>query len=281
MSNSTFSQNNTQNNTQSNSQKNIFLSITAVLLALFLIWMGASLYLISTSTSLIYQTDKSKNLSYQSKTRSVFLNLKDGTKVEVLIAEAKDKAKKDNVFVYFHGNWGRIPKNIDELTEYGTVVSPAYPGYSKSEGKPNTALVYETAEVTMQWLETQKIDPAKTTIFGHSLGGSAAIYAATKYPDAKKLILVNTFYSIQSECQRSYSILCVLAYNVHNSANISQGINPSMPLYQFHNPKDDQIPQTEGKKLHEQMPNSQKSFSNIEGTHGDFDAIWVIKQAQK
>jgi len=263
------------------SRKNIFLSVISIILVILLIWFSAALYLVSQSTKLIYAVEKSKNLSYDFPNRSEFLTLKSGEKIEVMVAEAENLELKNNIIVYFHGNWGRIPANIQQLTKFGTVVSPAYPGYSNSAGTSNSKKVYETAKVTLDWLDSQGVLPSDITIFGHSLGGSAAIYAAANYPNAKRLVLVNTFYSVQKQCQLQYGLLCVLSEPIHNNAKISAEINPEMPLYHFHNQNDELIPQSQGKDLFELMPNRNKKFSDISGTHGDIDANWVMQEVLK
>jgi pimeloyl-ACP methyl ester carboxylesterase len=261
--------------------KKIFIFL--IIISLFA-WLTGSLYLLSQSKNLIYQTNQSKNLEYTVDVYSEFLTLKTGETIELLITKPKITRPKNidsQIILYFHGNAGRLPINIQQLAKFGTVISPAYPGYSKSTGHSSTEKIHDTIQATLDWLESQDFDPQKVTIFGHSLGGSAAIYAATKYPQAKQLILVNTFYSIQRQCQLEYKILCIFTGSIHNSANIAPNINPQIPLHHFHNPEDELIPYSDGQELFELMPNNKKVFKDIDGTHGDIDATWIMEQTQK
>ncbi len=73
-------------------------------------------------------------------------------------------------------------------------MSPAYPGYHESEGKSTVDSVHETAVLAYEWLVQKKgFAENKITILGHSLGGSPAIYLAAKKPQAKQLVIINTF----------------------------------------------------------------------------------------
>jgi len=246
-----------------------------------LIWFGVSFYLVVQSPSLIYQPERSKNQEYTVPTRSEFLQLETGEDIEVLIAEANNPEKAGSIIVYFHGNEGQIPDNIAQLTQFGTVVSPAYPGYSQSSGTPNTKKIHDTATATLEWLKIEGVSPKDITLFGHSLGGSVVVYAATQYPQVGRLIVVNTLYSIQRQCQIQYGIACILSGSIHNSAAMAQDVSPDMPVYHFHNVNDERIPYSHGQDLFEIMPSTDKTFSNIEGTHGHFDATWVMQEVLK
>jgi len=257
-------------------RKTLVIGISSIS-TLLLIWMTGAFYLAIQSQNLVYEVDKSKNSVYPVPVETTYLKLNNGTKIEVLTAKAKNEKVKKNIIVYLHGNIGRIPKLLGDLTNYGSVVSPSYPGFSGSEGKPTTTNIYETAKITINWLESNGVAESDITILGHSLGGSTAVYAATQFPKVKELVLVNTFFSIQRECERSYSILCVLAGNIHNSGAVAQNIDKNTPVRFFHNVNDEKIPHSEGEKLFNVIPSTNKQFLNISGTHGEFDPGEIFK----
>jgi uncharacterized protein len=122
-------------------------------------------------------------------------------------------------------------------------VSPAYPGYHESEGSPSVDNVYQTAVDTYDWLvNVKKIPENKIIIFGHSLGGSPAVYLASKKPKANKLVLINTFSSVQSMCSRQASFLCAFTGAIFNTAKNAE--NVTIAVIQFGYVGDTTIPAT-------------------------------------
>jgi hypothetical protein len=197
------------------------------------------------------------------------------TKISMLEIE---NPSSDNVILYLHGNAGRLEHFYDDLTVMGSVYSPAYPGYSESEGSPTMENVYETAMVSYNYLvNVKKIPENRIVIFGHSLGGSVATYLASKKEKAKRLVLVNTFSSIQSMCFRTANVLCGLTGGTFNSAENAK--NVKTPVTQFAYKGDTTIPFAEGEKLFtyfKGVDEKDKKFvelKNYAHSHPDFEAI--------
>jgi pimeloyl-ACP methyl ester carboxylesterase len=84
-----------------------------------------------------------------------------------------------------------------------------YPGYGKSEGKPNEPNCYDAAEGAIRWVrDEQGIPPERVTLYGESLGGGVATELSTRYP-CRALILVKTFTSLPATAKRHYPWLPV------------------------------------------------------------------------
>jgi Serine aminopeptidase, S33 len=176
--------------------------------------------------------------------------------------------KSDSVVLYLHGNSGRINDFMPDLyTNGGTVFSVAYPGYSESEGSPTPDNVNEAAVLAYDAIVAKGIPHSKITILGHSMGGSPAVYLATQRPLAKKLVLINTFSSVQSMCMRQLSILCAFTGKVFNSASIAKDVK--IPVRQFAYKNDLNVPFNEGEKLYENFTGTtDKSFTIMDkNTH--------------
>jgi pimeloyl-ACP methyl ester carboxylesterase len=125
-------------------------------------------------------------------------------------------------------------------------------------------------------LVDQGITPAQITVIGHSMGGSTALYAASEYPDLKKLVLVGTFYSIQAMCETQFSILCVMTSGVLNSSNSAPLVQ--VKTRQFHNPNDQVVPYTQGKNLFNLIASKDKKFSDLSGSGPDFHNSFSVAE---
>ena len=69
--------------------------------------------------------------------------LKTGEQIQI----AYNDAGGDLVFLYFHGNRGRLQYIIDFLKDK-SFISPAFPGYAGSGGSPSVENVYQAAQAT-------------------------------------------------------------------------------------------------------------------------------------
>jgi len=267
------------------SQTSIKINLTALFSAIFLIiinfYLLSSLILIEVAGSLIYENTTPEATSFKSNLdyRQQFTTTKSGNKIDLKFFnyQGNEENYEEKVYLYFHGNTGRLPYIIEGIAEHGNVLTPAYPGYNQSTGKPSEKVIYETVEASMNFLFQSGYEEKDIVILGHSLGGSPAMYAATKYSDLDRVILVNTFYSIQKMCQLDYSILCIFGGNIHNSAKYAK--KAKARIRHFHNQKDEQIPFKQGEKLHEKIAsNDKKFFNDISGTHGDFVVEEVLRK---
>lgn len=219
--------------------------ILGVPVLLIIIWLLASLYLTSQSTALIFDNKVSwapvPNFGYK-------LEFLRDSKNRAISVWTFDNPQSNKVILYMHGNSGRINDFFVDLKQYGTVVSPAYPGYHESEGNPDTEGVYETALLTYDNLVNKKgVDPKNIIIMGHSMGGSPSVYVASQRPEARKLILINTFSSIKSMCERQYSILCGFTGDILPTTTYAPKV--TIPVRQFVYKGDLSVPPEEGKEL--------------------------------
>ena len=179
-------------------------ALSSVLIA-FTVWFSASLLLASQTASSVPEFD------YQLD----FVRNSQGENISLWYFP---KSSSDEVILYLHGSTGRLTHFIPELNSQASIVSPAYPGYHESEGSPTYQKAYEAAVLAYDYLLEKGFSEDKITIFGHSMGGSPATYLAARRPNAKRLVIVNTFSSIQSMCFRSYTILCGFNGSIFNSA---------------------------------------------------------------
>lgn len=246
--------------------------ITITVVVLVALWLAASYTLFIVSPKIIFKTAKSKNVIYPVQAVQEFEKNKAGDSLDILWLP-NDTAK--TTYLYFHGNIGRLTKVIDDIHPFGNVCSPAYPGYSRSTGQPSTENIYEMVDIAIKFLKEKKIDLKNVIVLGHSLGGSPAMYAALQYPELKKVITVNTFYSMTKMCEDKYKILCLFSGSILNTGSFAP--NAKAPVLVCHTPNDSIIPYAQGEMLYNVVGSLQKGFRKISGTHGEFNMIEVLK----
>ncbi len=241
-----------------------YLGVGAVVL-IFLAWLGVSVYLRTILPGRLFETDKSRSKIHLKHTTD-FVKNKKGEKIEIVTFPGKNSKE---IILYLHGSVGRLANVVTGAREAGIVVSPAFPGYAKSEGKPTTQNIYETVDVTMKYLHESGYKDENIVVLGHSMGGSAGIYAAILYPNLKKVVLVNTFYSIQKICNMDHKGFCLLTSDVLNSGLLAP--HTKAKIRQFHDEGDKVVPFTHGQSLFEKLGSRDKKFFIHGGTHRFFN----------
>jgi len=252
------------------------LKITGItLVTITLIWLLGSVYVFSQTPASLFDNKVSwAPVPQPGNSQLTFVKNKADQNLSLLYFQRPANTK---VILYLHGNTGRLPNIISKLFTQANVLSVAYPGYHESEGKPSVDGTYEAAEIAYNWLVNEKrIEEKNITILGHSMGGSPAVYLATRKTDAKQLVIINTFSSVQSICFRTYSILCGFNGGYFNTAENAK--NVTIPVRQFAYKNDDSVPFEEGQKLYTYFnKSSDKEFIEMDkDTHSypDFDIIF-------
>lgn len=246
--------------------------ITITVAVIIALWLAASYTLFIVSPKIIFKTGRSKNIVFSLETIREFKTNIAGDSIEILWLP-NDTAKI--TYLYLHGNIGRLPKVIDDMHPFGNVCSPAYPGYSKSTGQPSTENIYEMVDIAIKFLKEKNIDLKNVVVLGHSLGGSPAMYAAVQYPELKKVITINTFYSMTKMCEDKYKLLCIFSGSILNTSSLAP--STKAPVLVCHTTADSLIPFIHGEMLYKIVGSTQKEFRKISGTHGEFNMTEVLK----
>ncbi len=226
----------------------MWIKILITVIVLILIWLLASLYLTSQSDQLIFQNKLSwASIPDEGSYTQEYIRGIDGDNINIRIYPALNTDSNKTV-LYLHGNAGRLVNFFPELRKIGQVYSPAYPGFNESEGQPNQEKSFDAAIKAYDYLvNIKKIPESNIIIFGHSLGGSVATYLASQKPNTGKLVLLNTFSSMQSMCFRNYSILCSFTNDIFNSAKYAEKVKTDVLHFGYE--KDQTTPFEETLKL--------------------------------
>jgi pimeloyl-ACP methyl ester carboxylesterase len=144
-----------------------------------------------------------------------------------------------------------------------------YPGYGKSEGKPNEANCYDAAEAAIRWLNHEKHLPSERIIlYGESLGGGVATEMASRH-QCRALVLVKTFTSLPATAKCHYPWLPCnwLMSNRFDSITKLPAIHS--PVFVTSATADRIVPYEQGESLF-RAANEPKQFFRDEGSdHND------------
>jgi len=157
----------------------------------------------------------------------------------------------DKIILFCHGNAGNISyeeKRITILRNLGySVLAFDYSGYGKSNGVPNEQQLYDDASAMISVLR-QKYRPEQIIVYGFSLGGPVATYAARRCA-IPTLILESPVPSIKILLKSRYpmcSFVAPLFPEFETYAYLDGFKGKSLLL---HSPEDEKIPYESVKNL--------------------------------
>ena len=110
--------------------------------------------------------------------------------------------KNKRIVVFYHGNAGNMAGRLEFikfLQPLGlNILMIDYRGYGRSEGVPSAEGIHSDALAALEWLTIkQKVPPRAIILWGRSLGGAAALYAAQRNPYIAGVIVESSFLSIR------------------------------------------------------------------------------------
>ena len=169
-----------------------------------------------------------------------------------------------NLWLVFGGN-GDVALAWMELIRCFAVARTGYllidyPGYGVCEGRPNPQTILENSEHALQTLLAEKAwhrEAAGIGVFGHSLGGAAALQFAARNK-VRRIVLVSTFTTMDEMVQRQirFPLGHLLQHRFDNLGCLKSILlqNPVPEIYIFHGAIDEIIPSKMGQALAELDP---------------------------
>ncbi len=199
--------------------------------------------------------------------KEIFFDTTDGIKLNGWYIPSENPR---GVLLFCHGNAGNISHRMDSIKifhEMGFIIFIFdYRGYGMSEGKPGEKGTYMDIEAAWEYLVDKLGIPSdKIIIFGRSMGGAVASYAAKKYKP-KALIVESTYTSIKDMASYYYPFIpagLIVRFN-YNTKEYIRGVE--CPVLIIHSREDEIVPFTHGLQLYKEA-GEPKEFLEIQGPH--------------
>jgi alpha-beta hydrolase superfamily lysophospholipase len=174
--------------------------------------------------------------------------------------------------LYFHGNAGNLSTNLSHIRRFAEEgfdsFSIDYEGYGASDGVASESNFYRDADAAWEWLtETKGVEPENIMIWGHSLGGGAATWCASRHTP-RMVVLESTFTSMPDMGAHIYWWLPVRLISHNFFANLERVPAIQASILIAHGKGDELIPFEMGEDLF-QGANEPKRFVELDGGHNN------------
>jgi uncharacterized protein len=193
------------------------------------------------------------------------------------------------VVYYLHGSrWnltGHV-RRMEQLRRFGfSVFAIDYRGFGKSDGDlPSEQMVYEDVRAGWAWLVRKQPDPALRFVYGHSLGGAAAIDLAASFAggssgsggkaQARGLIVESTFTSLADVASAlSFSWVPTSLLLTQKFDSIEKIKTVDVPVLLVHGTNDRLIPSRFSEALYQAARNPKKLLLVENGGHNN--SMWM------
>ncbi|MEE8534397.1 MAG: alpha/beta hydrolase [Kiloniellales bacterium] len=176
------------------------------------------------------------------------------------------------VLVVFHGNAGHRGDRVPKLSAliragYGLLIA-GYRGYGGNPGQPNESNLTADAHGLLDWLAGQGIAPARTVLYGESLGTGIAVKLGVARP-AAAVILEAPYTSIALLAQSHYWYLPARWLVLDKWDSLSRIGGLKMPLLVIHGARDRTIPVRFGRQLFAAAPEPKEFLLLDQAGHND------------
>lgn len=176
------------------------------------------------------------------------------------------------VLVVFHGNAGNLGDRLPKLAAlaragFGLLLA-GYRGYGGNPGSPTEEDLIADARLLLDWLAAAGIPPARTVLYGESLGTGIAIKMATERP-AAAVILEAPYTSIAEIAQVHYWYLPAKWLVLDKWDSIGRVAGIRAPLLIIHGGRDRTVPLRYGRQIFAAAPDPKEIFVLEGGAHND------------
>jgi fermentation-respiration switch protein FrsA (DUF1100 family) len=233
-----------------------------ILVVLMVLFQDKLLFM---SSREMIQTPESAGL----KAEELRIDTEDSVQIHGWYFPNEDSGK---VIVLSHGNAGNISYRIDIartlLNAGASVVMYDYRGYGLSKGKPSEDGFYkDITAVTHFLIEQKEYSEENIYMYGRSLGGAIAAYAATRF-NVGGLVLDSSFINLRSMVKDVYPFVPSALAKYKFPANEYLKQLENTPVLIMHSREDEIVGYHNGEELYE-TAKSPKKFIDLKGGHNE------------
>lgn len=166
----------------------ILAHITVVWLALFLMLQWFEGKITYHPPRRLIETPADRGMVFE----DVFMETEDGLAIHGwwIPAAAHDSEEQaaPPTLLEFHGNAENISYGMDQHVAFHSLgwnqLVVDYRGYGRSEGRPSEEGLYRDGDAAYAYVRARGVPPERIVIYGRSLGGAVAVYAARRHSAA-------------------------------------------------------------------------------------------------
>lgn len=172
----------------------------------------------------------------------------------------------------FHGNAGHIGHRYDKLKPildagHGLLLVE-YRGYGGNPGSPTEDGLYADAEGALAFLAARGVAPARTVLYGESLGSGVAVHAASRHA-VGAVILEAPFSSVIDVAAARFWYVPARQLVLDRYESDTKIGAVAAPVLILHGARDDVVPVRFGRALFERANEPKELWVAPEGDHVD------------
>lgn len=207
----------------------------------------------------------------------VGLNSDDG--LDLVAWWRAPRTAQSPVLVYFQGNAGHIGYRAAKVRPYldqgWGVLLTTWRGYSGNPGSPDEQGLYADGRAALSFLSEKDIPPARTVLYGESLGGGVAVELATEFR-AGAVVLESSFTSTADVARRQFFMFPVGLLVRDRFDNLSKIARVRSPLLVVHGERDMIVPVGHGGRLLDAANQPKTGHFVPQAGHNDLYAFGVF-----
>lgn len=177
------------------------------------------------------------------------------------------------LIIWLHGNGGNITNRAEMAAEFArrgiSVFVIDWRGYGRSEGRPTESGLYRDAIAAYDYAASKLgAEPDSIVMYGESLGGPYAAHVA-KNRQVRAVVIENSFPSLAALGNAIYAPIPI-GWTAPRAMRTTEWLNEAgVPVLVMHGRRDQIIPFSLGRQLHEGLAVPKQMFVSETASHSE------------
>ncbi|MCW3473572.1 alpha/beta hydrolase [Limobrevibacterium gyesilva] len=186
------------------------------------------------------------------------------------------------VVLYLHGNGGNVGNRAGRIQRFMAagwgVLMPEYRGYGGNPGSPSEAGLLEDARAAFATLRRMGVPPARTLLWGESLGTALAVRLATE-ADVAAVLLESPYTSMADLARLRYPFVPVDRLLKDRFESLSRIGAVRAPVLVMHGAHDTIVPPAMGRAMHAAAKGPAELWLAPDAGHNDLATFGAVEAA--